>query len=148
AWEVFQTHVRPLFRDGHMPGADAGPDWACAGRGIVPGLPDWQFDLDYNASFLTHRGTGERIHIDILNGPEDMTDWAFWEFVETHREPGPAERRLRELFPGGAGLRLVLRDLSHASLLHSLDEPDFELCPVVTDHADGVEGFLAHWEDP
>jgi hypothetical protein len=148
AWEAYQAHVRPLVRDGDAPGAAAAPDWACAGRGIVPGLPDWEFELDGNASFLAHRGTGEKIHVDVVNGPEDMNAWGFHEFVETHREPGPAERRLRQLFPGGGGLRLALRDLTRARLIHALDAPNFELCPVVTDHVDGVAGFLGRWEDP
>jgi hypothetical protein len=148
AWKVYQAHVRPLFRDGDAPGADAGPDWACAGRGIVPGLPDWKYDLDGNCSFLIHRGSGEKVHIDILNGAGDMKDWAYRDYVETHREPGPAEQRLRALFPRGGGLGLALRDLVRDHVVHPLDEPDFELCHAVTDHVDAAEEFLTRWEDP
>ena len=37
--------------------------------GFVPGLPEWSYSLDGNASFIINRATGERLHIDILNGP-------------------------------------------------------------------------------
>src|SRR5262249_21528485 len=57
-------------------------------EGVVPGLPDWTYQLDHGNSHLIHRGTGEDIHIDAENGPELILGNSFIDHFQSHREPG------------------------------------------------------------
>lgn len=114
--------------------------------GIVPGLPDWEYHLDGNDSHLIHRGTGEDIHIDALNGPELIPEEWFIQNFHAHRAPGPAEQRLRRLFPHRAGCLFALDMLRKTCLLHPSDEEnEFELCGKVTAYADDMAAFLSRW---
>jgi hypothetical protein len=116
-----------------------------AQKGVVPGLPDWRYSLDGNDSRLTHRGTGEDIHVDALNGPELIWPGYFIEHFEAHREPGPAEERLASLFPRGAGCLYALGVLERSGLLHPGGVADFEMCGRAAEYAPDVERFLSRW---
>jgi hypothetical protein len=117
-------------------------------EGVVPGLPDWQYYLDGNDSHLIHRGTGEDIHLDALNGPELIPeDWFIHHFMH-HRQPGPSEQRLAQLFPQGDGCRIVLDALRKTCLLHPTMEGEFTLCGKATPYSEAIEHFLARWQHP
>jgi hypothetical protein len=149
AWGVIRQRLRAQLRRPAKKRRETITDvLASVQRGIIPGLPDWEYYLDGNDSHLTHRGTRERIHVDVLNGPELIPEHAFARHYSTHREPGPAERRLGELFPEGRGLSLALRVLRRKGLLHPTFEGEFELCGEVSRHTGAVERFLDRWENP
>src|SRR5205085_6508305 len=86
AWRTLRTRLGLRRRDALH--SDA--------RGIVPGLPDWRYVLMGWMSALFHRGTGEQIEIDAINGPDPIGVDSFVGHYVTHREPGPAERRLTQ----------------------------------------------------
>jgi len=115
--------------------------------GVVPGLPDWEFDFDGNWSFLRHRGTRESIHIDVLNGPEVISQGAFLDHVETHQDPGSAVSRLRELFPHTESLLPALQIVRRRGLTHKVSESEFELHNELTACTEQAEAFLAAWAD-
>ena len=56
-------------------------------QGVVPGFPEWGFELDGNASFVANRVTGEHLHVDVCNGPDVMATWSFEEYLQKHRRP-------------------------------------------------------------
>ena len=120
-------------------------------QGFVPGIPEWSYEMDGNYSFMWNRVTGEKLHIDALNGPEMMTVGFYWEYLESHHGPGPAERRLLELFSDGRGLFVPSNRLNDEGLIHILDqvageEMDFVLCGIVDEYAEAVETFLDAWD--
>jgi hypothetical protein len=122
-------------------------------HGNMPGLPQWSFDLDGNASFVTNRATGEHLHVDVCNGPDVMATGYFEEYVRKHRRPGPAERRLAELHPNGKGLLTSLHCLRRARFFHVIDGEDygtfeFELCGRLNKFVKPVREFLRAWRDP
>lgn len=86
-------------------------------NGIVPGLPDWQYHLEGSDSHLIHRGTEEDLHIDTENGPTLITGREFIFYFRSNRQPGPAEQRLAQLFPRGAGCWFALKALHCHGLL-------------------------------
>jgi hypothetical protein len=145
AWRVLRSRLRSLLSRPSKGSVSIMDVIENVQEGIVPGLPDWRYSLDGNDSHLVHRGTGEDIHIDALNGPELIPIWAFINHFQVHGDPGPAEQRLRQLFPHGAGCDLALSILKKATVLHPVDEVDFELCGAVTEYTSAVKGFLSRW---
>ena len=113
-------------------------------------MPEWNYILEENFSFLTHRVTGEHIHVDALNGPDVIESLLFCDFLVKHQRPGPAERRLLELFPNGQGLSLSLNRLLEENLFHLIDQVEidvmgFELCHVVDKYIRAVKKFVKAW---
>src|SRR3954469_9904956 len=117
-------------------------------RGVVAGLPEWEFDLDGGTGVLIHRPTGEPIHVDLLNGESSCSRWQFREHIAANRRPGQAVRRLVSLHPTSKAVELALDELTEADLLHSNCDGDFFLCGRLQDLAPAVEEFLRAWEDP
>src|SRR5262249_14447022 len=101
-----------------------------------------------SASRLIHRGTAERIHVDAISGPDLISEDAFVCHYVTHREPGPAEQRLAQLFPKGRGISLALGVLRRKGLLCPTEEGEFTLRGLVTGYTGAVERLLDRWETP
>src|SRR5262245_47471446 len=101
AWDVVGQRLQAHLPRPERTWVTANDILHSARDGIVPGLPDWRYHLDGNDSYLAHRGTAERIHLDLLNGPQDVHLRHFIDFYLNHREPGPAERRLARPFRRG-----------------------------------------------
>jgi hypothetical protein len=117
-------------------------------EGILPGLPDWEYLLDGIFSFMAHRRHGERISIDATRTKEDINGMDFHEWMDSCREPGPAARRLRELFPGGRGMHLPLHFLRHAGVLRDISYCDFVVCRSVRRYSTAAVEFLTQWQEP
>lgn len=148
AWGVLHERLRPLLDRPEKDTVSIQDVLEGVQEGVVPGLPDWRYSLDGNDSHLIHRGTGEDIHFDALNGPELIPEgWFIRHFVH-HRDQGPAEERLARLFPGGDGCPIALHLLRKTCLLRPTMEGEFTLCRKVTPYAGAVEQFLARWQDP
>jgi len=153
AWNVLKERVPLAFEDDldHMVTID---DVVNGVRtGIVPEMPQWEYRIDGNDSWVQNRRSGERIHVDVPNWPEVTFAWQYVDYVQRHREPGPAEARLKELFPEGRGLLTAIQRLRRGGLLHVLDSYwpvslDFELCGAVDGYARGVTEFLDAWSQP
>jgi hypothetical protein len=118
------------------------------GRGIVPGLPAWEFVLDSGTGVLVHRPSGEPVHFDLLNGDTSCALGQFYLYIENNKQPGPAVRRLVSLHPTTKALELAFDELADAGLLHSYLDGDFSLCGRLRDLAASVEEFLLAWQDP
>jgi hypothetical protein len=152
AWNLFNEHLLSHVKS--LPAYVSIQDvLESASEGIVPGMPEWAFRLDGNVSFITNRATGERLHIDIINGPGVIGSYYFRDYFTNIRQPGPAEQRLKELFPGGNGLMVAMDYLNSQSLLHLILPPEdgiveFELCGRLDKYAEDVEAFLTAWEKP
>lgn len=143
--ERLRPQLRVLATNPHGGLAQSG----CPRAGTVPGLPDWAFDLaEPTATTLTHRGTGEVVHVDLLNGPEIMCHSQFRRHFRDQRDPGPAQGRLGQLFPAGAGLWLVLRLLRREGLLHDVADEVFQLCGMLAGYSECVARFLDAWSEP
>jgi hypothetical protein len=121
--------------------------------GIVPGLPEWSFDLGGNPSFVNNPVTGEQIHLDIANGPEVIGSCYFLENFASIRQPGPAEQRLKKLFPHSKALMVALGHLNDCQVFRLTLPADFgvmefKLSGRLRKYAGPVEAFLAAWEQP
>src|SRR4051812_45747290 len=108
AWRVLRKRLGCLLRRPEKGTVSVQDVLDGVQEGIVPGLPDWEYSLDGNDSHLTHRGTSEDIHIDALNGPGLIRGGCFVRHFVSHRDPGPAEEHLAQLFPAGDGCRIAL----------------------------------------
>jgi hypothetical protein len=117
-------------------------------RGFVPGLPEWEYDLDGEDTDLAHRVTGEHIHLDLVNGPEVMRRSGFAQYLLHRRRPGEADRRLLEFYPHRQPLWMVFDDLVDAGVLRRFDETDVELCDAVREHAGAIAAFCSAWREP
>ena len=85
AHRAIHTRLAPAWarRHGSRPLEEA------TGRFILPGRPDWDAELDGNDSYLVHRTTGERVHVDMLNGPGLFSRGRFARYLLEHRQPRP-----------------------------------------------------------
>lgn len=144
AWRTIEERVVPCLPEGrdHFHG-DHMID--LVGKGVVPGLPDWRYELDGNASHLAHRGTGETIDVDLMLGPEHGYVMSLVHHFLSHRDPGPAERRLAQLFPHGAGCLYAVEAVRRLGLVHLSDGEEFELCGRLAAYTEDAERFIARW---
>ncbi len=152
AWRVAHARLGPRIRS-HLDSSGRGmltidEVLASAETGVVPGLADWQYHLDGDESYLLHRAMGEFLHLDLLNGPEVIGTEHFLDYIEGHRAPGPAELRLRQLYPQETRLRNNLHMLWQAGLLHGVDGHKYVLCRRLAACSRGVARLLTAWEDP
>lgn len=148
AFELFETRIKPKLPQ-KLPKPMVSIKDVLNGRreGLVPGMPDWSYEIDGNRSFVRNRATGEDIHIDVINGPRLICNWAFIGFLEKHRTPNPACGRLLELHPHRSGLECTLAIFRDCWPEHQVDETDFELCGMFAPHDEAVERFCARWLD-
>jgi hypothetical protein len=146
AWGVIRRRLRPQLRRPVKKLVTITDVLYSAQEGVVPGEPDWEYCLDGNDSHLKHKGTGERIHVDVLNGPQDIYLGHFVNFYISHREPGAAERRLVQLFPRGVGIAFAIEYLEGIGLLHQQLEGVYALCDAVSRYAEAAESFLDRWD--
>ncbi|MGH7214195.1 MAG: hypothetical protein ACREIT_05475 [Tepidisphaeraceae bacterium] len=69
-------------------------------RGLVPGLPEWEYALGGRNVTLTHRIDGTRVGVDLLEG---MWDWIdpplFTDLLLSQKRPEIPERLVRTLEP-------------------------------------------------
>ncbi len=152
AWKLFKKHLRSHVKS--LPARVSIQDvLEATSEGIISGMPEWSYNLDGNEGFITNRVTGEQLPIDIFNGPGLIGSYYFRNYFTDIRQPGPAEQRLKELFPGGNGLMVAMDYLNNQGLFHLILPPEdgiskFELCGRLGKYAKGVEAFLAAWEKP
>lgn len=147
AWRVIKKQVReitrrdPKCRKGGRQLLNqriSGPIFAC---------PAWEMNIDGNASYLINKVTGERIHVDVLNGPELICDGELVEYIKNAGNLNPVNKRLLELHPNGQGLYFSIECLKTSVLCYS-DECDFELCNSVYHNIDAIADICTAWEDP
>jgi hypothetical protein len=123
-------------------------------RGIVPGMPAWEFALDRGIGLLTHRLTGERLHVDLLHGPRFGSRWDFFRYLGTNRRPGPAARRVAALHPTARAVDLALDEIAGAGLLRDVSggdlerEGDVELDEALLGLCDPADELQAALSDP
>jgi hypothetical protein len=119
-------------------------------EGIVPGLPDWQYTFTIIDSCLIHRGSGERLYVGRLAEGNALEDRHFYEYLDNHRQPGPAEQRLGELLPDYDGLDVALSELARSGLIRY--QPAHRSSPLrlgrsVAGYAHAVGTLLDKWPD-
>jgi hypothetical protein len=114
--------------------------------GIVPGLPDWSYNLGQDYNWMTHRGTGEKIHIDLPVNQERFDTSGFDAFLMTSWEPLPASGQVNDLFPAGCGIDICLSMLDECRLL-SYDVQDIRLGSRLRSHTESVQAFLERWSN-
>jgi hypothetical protein len=148
AWETLTNHLEADMRRRPQSGLTLERLLEKNVHGIVPGLSEWEFELDGNASFMIHRVSGERIHIDALNGPDLTAYDDFIEYIQKHPEPGAAEKRLAELFPWPRGMSVAIQVLVELGLVHPASDSDFELCGVVDNYGRKIEALCRAWSRP
>lgn len=118
-------------------------------RGVLPGKPEWEYELDGNLSYVRNRVTGEQVHVDVLNGPDVIFAHHLPQFLGSCRRPSPVVSRLLELFPNGRGITQAIQYLRDQRMFHVIDEYDgtmeFELCGIVNNYLAAVHEFLLAW---
>jgi hypothetical protein len=132
---TYMSHVWSIPSEGTLP---------------IPGVPDWGYRFVGNDRYVVHRATGETIHVRATN-PALIHTWDFRDFLRSGHQPGPAERRLLELFPHLDGIAVGLRFLYDCRLFRILAPPDlginrFKLYDPLLEYTGAVEDFLAAWE--
>jgi hypothetical protein len=147
AWRVVRQRLPWLLRRENRPASDR-DDRDLSRQRIVPGLPDWEYGRVVSSSFLTHRGSGERLHIHLSYGPENLRVWEFREYLRYHRRPGPAGRRLAELFPGARGIRVAFDELTRYGAMQHLGEEQYTLSRRAAASGRAARGLLASWTRP
>jgi hypothetical protein len=116
-------------------------------RWFVPGLPEWECELDGMYSWLINRISREQIHVDLVHGPGVFSSCQLSGHFRSQRHPGPDVRRLLELCPSCWALRLVAEELIDAGMIHPVDEFDFELCAAARALEGPIAAFLDTWQD-
>ena len=144
AFDLLETRVLPVLARRHDHDMDLE---YLEDKGIVPGLPEWEFELGFGVGTLVHRTTGEPIHVGLLDGPGACARWQVYDHLQSHRRPGPAVRRIVSLHPPGKALDLALDELAASGLLHTTADDGFELSGRLQRCARSVTGFLEAWED-
>lgn len=119
-------------------------------RALTSRSPEWTVLAGGNGVRLLNQATGEEVGVPMNHGPEVVSVGSFFEFVYSSREPGPAERRLRELFPERVGLSIAIRHLAGCHELRLLDPPEFDLFKLpswLPGYKGRVRDFLRAWDD-
>jgi hypothetical protein len=150
AWETVCERLGPhVERDSEPKDPERIIDFLQQGeQGILPGFPDWSYWLNQNLIDLTHRGTGEQIHLDLLTEPKLTNIAQFVSFIKAFRVPNPIIGRLRTLSPSGAGIESALH------VLHENDIIDIDCLRIITiprklfGAAGAIQQFLTKWEMP
>lgn len=112
--------------------------------------PEWAVLAEGDEVRLVNQATGQEVEVPMNRGPGVVGVGGFFKFVYGSREPGPAERRLRELFPEGVGLSIAIKHLAGCHELRLLDPPDadpFKLAPWLSGYTRRVRDFLRAWDD-
>ncbi|QDT45869.1 hypothetical protein Pan241w_59970 [Gimesia alba] len=95
------------------------------GRGLVPGLEEWEYDLHGIGCCVTHRVSGESIDVDFF---DESADWIALDFYKYYlsslRTPELWEQRVIALHPGYDTVKYALDELLDTGLLeqHSTKE--------------------------
>jgi hypothetical protein len=116
-------------------------------RGFLPGLPEWEYDVEPGQATVAHRADREIIDLDTSRGPGVFCDWMFVEALLSHRRPGPTTLRLLQLHPDLLTLPMALEDLSRAGLLHVNISDDYNLSVRARALLGPIGAFLAAWRD-
>ncbi len=117
------------------------------GTNIVPGLPEWKCSVFGDDVFFAHEKTGECIHLCAWDAPEIISVHSLISHFKNHREPGPVEQRLDQLFPEGCGFRLALHPLFRNHLLTPVGDGNLETYRLARDYA-RLDEFVDLWLDP
>jgi hypothetical protein len=114
--------------------------------GTVPDLPDWRYEVGWFRADLSHKGTGERLALNLDKSHRFIMEEEFGTYLLENREPGPAQQRLGELFPRWDVFR-ILGALVQSGAVRKV--PAGLVVPrTITRHAPAVADFLAGWSDP
>ncbi len=87
-------------------------------RGLVPELPDWEYDFHGCGCCLTNRLSGESIDVDFYdNSPDWFDDFFYTSYLRSLEQPEIWERRVLELHPSIDTVILAFEELLNAGLL-------------------------------
>ena len=119
--------------------------------GNVPDSRHWTYALNGGQLYLTNMAAGERIEIDIHNGPELIEIDSFCAVVRAQLFPGAAVQRFGELFPSG-GLLAAFNRLRACGAFHVVEEQPggdvltLHLHDSLLKCPDAVHAFLMAWD--
>jgi hypothetical protein len=119
--------------------------------GVVFGFPDWKYTLTRSIKHLTHRGTGERIHLGDSGKPWPESRGGFEAYLRCPWEPEAAAERLDDLFRACGAVFIVLRLLDECGLIRYQFEDMHErvyLSRRLRRYSQAVGQFLGRWADP
>lgn len=119
-------------------------DWA---RGVLPGLPDWEYCLFSTLEIVTHRDTRQVILFDRSEEPGLISWSTINSYLASHRDPAPVLRKLAELHPGSSALPLAFENLWTAGVIHEKSAGVFSLCDEVVKDAESISLFLERWSN-
>jgi hypothetical protein len=119
--------------------------------GTVPGLPEWEYYFHGKGCCLTHKVTGDRIDVDFWEDSAEYFDTFFYtNYLESLRQPDPAEGRLLELHRSIRPVSLSVADLLGAGMLTPLpgrETHPYRISDPVLARAETIEAFCAAWSD-
>ena len=88
------------------------------GRGLVPGLEEWEYDLHGIGCCVTHRVSGESIDVDFFDESADWIALYFYEdYLRSLRAPDFWEQRVIAMHPGVDTVLFALDELLDTGLL-------------------------------
>tara|TARA_R110002049_G_scaffold247782_1_gene422316 strand:- start:1641 stop:3116 length:1476 start_codon:yes stop_codon:yes gene_type:complete len=126
--EVVQHRLGVKLEDLAQRGYAAHP--SDKGRGVVPGLADWDYNLHGRGCCVTNRLSGVEIDVDYFDDTSDWFEpWFYQCYLSTLKTPELWEKRLIELHPQFSDqgppfetLRLAFAELQEAALLETHSE--------------------------
>ena len=147
AWSLYEQHRA------QVPALTVGEVCEQKEMKFVPGHPEWSYELHSNDSHVVNRSTGEDIHFDTCNGVEVISAYWYLRYLQKFRTPGPAERRIKELFPRQKGAMAGLNYLRTHRVLDWVYDAEtwrmsFKLAGEVRRYAGPVKKFLDAWKNP
>ncbi len=129
--EVVQHRLGVKLEDLAQRGYAAHP--SDKGRGVVPGLADWDYNLHGRGCCVTNRLSGVEIDVDYFDDTSDWFEpWFYQCYLSTLKTPELWEKRLIELHPQFSDqgppfetLRLAFAELQEAGFLELHPEWSF-----------------------
>lgn len=149
--EIVRTRLQGTPADLAAMGALGHPD-GVPQCGPIPGMPEWEYFFHGRGCRISHKVDGDAIDVDFFNDSADYFDTFFYQrYLDSLRQPGPPEVRLRELHPSTGAISIAISDLLAAGALTPLpgrDSHPYRVADEVMAATDDIDSFCTAWALP